>query len=52
MPNVVGLSKEDAMTMLRSKKLEFDEKEFKEELSDQYDAGYIHLFYLNKLINH
>ena len=41
MPNVVGLSKEDAMTMLRSKKLEFDEKEFKEELSDQYDAGYI-----------
>ncbi len=41
MPDLVGLTKEDALTLLEEKKLVYDEENVKEELSKEYEAGYV-----------
>jgi len=41
MPNVIGLSEEDAITKLEEKKLEVDPTKIIRELSDQYEEGYV-----------
>lgn len=41
MPDLVGLTEEEALVILDDKGLEYDEDEFIEELSSEYEEGYV-----------